>query len=452
MFYDVFRFIMGVAVRLFFRVEPPVDPHGGLAAPGPVVYVCNHPNGLVDPALVFVLSERRITFLAKAPLFRVPLLGALLRGMQALPVFRKQDSPEDMGKNEGSLLAARGALVEGRAITIFPEGKSHSEPQLAALKTGCARISLEACRSGADVQVVPIGLVYAERNRFRSRVHVEVGAPLSAKAYLVEPAGAGEGGRESGGQGEGDPHEPARSLTAAISRALAAVTLNLTHWEDLPLIELAEALYALERGGAAGSLERQKVFAKGLRLLRDEQPERWEGLRPQLASYRQRLDLLQVTPDDLNSPYPPRKVALFVLRNLLWLLALPLFLAGVALFSIPYWIPSLLTAAVKAEVDAESTYKLMVSMLLAPLWWGLLGAAAFWFLGPASGIATLLLVPPLALFTRLFYERRSAAAHDVRVFLMFWRRKSLKERLLAEGRALAGTVVALADALERRTG
>ena len=40
--------------------------------------VGNHPNGLVDPALVFVITDRHVTFLAKEPLFRMPLIGRIL--------------------------------------------------------------------------------------------------------------------------------------------------------------------------------------------------------------------------------------------------------------------------------------------------------------------------------------------------------------------------------------
>ena len=136
MIYLLVRAVASVALRLFYRVQV----RGAPALPeGPLLFVGNHPNGLIDPALVFAVTPRRVTFLAKAPLFRIPVLGWLIRGMGALPVYRRQDDPTRMGGNDATLDTAARALVEGGAITIFPEGKSHSEPQLAALKTGaCA--------------------------------------------------------------------------------------------------------------------------------------------------------------------------------------------------------------------------------------------------------------------------------------------------------------------------
>jgi 1-acyl-sn-glycerol-3-phosphate acyltransferase len=95
-----------------------------------------------------------------------------------------------MSRNEGTLEAAKGALVKGRAITIFPEGKSHSEPALAELKTGAARIALGAAKEGAAVRIVPVGLTYEDKHLFRSEVLIEVGTPIEVKDFLpATPSG-----------------------------------------------------------------------------------------------------------------------------------------------------------------------------------------------------------------------------------------------------------------------
>lgn len=431
MFYRAFRFVASVLLELFFRMENPVDPHGALDATGPVMFVGNHPNGLVDPGVVFILANRHVTFLAKEPLFRMPVLGQILRGLDALPVFRKQDGPGDTTKNEGTLTASVAALVQGRAITIFPEGKSHSEPQLAELKTGAARIALEATRQGAAVKLVPIGITYEAKNLFRSRVHVEVGQPLEAKSFLEQP-------------GE-DPHDAAKRLTSGIADGLRAVTLNLEKWEDLPILETAESLYALNRGEAAGNAERRLAFARGMSLLRAEQPTRFESLKTQVAGFRRHLDLLSISTDDLTSRYRPATVAWFVLRNLLWLATLPLFLIGVGLFIIPWLIPQLIVKATKPEIDTESTVKVLTLLLLAPLWWFLLVGLGWWSGGASLALFALIACLPLAAFTRFYFERRTAALRDVRTFFVLISRRAVQARLLNEGQALATEVERLAS-------
>lgn len=436
MFYRAFRLVVSLLLRNFFRLEPVVDPARALSAEGPVIFVGNHPNGLVDPGLLFVLVDRHVTFLAKAPLFRLPVLGWILKGLDALPVFRKQDGGGDTSKNDSTLTASVDALVRGRAITLFPEGKSHSEPQLADLKTGCARIALDAVAKGAKVRIVPIGITYGEKNRFKSLVHVEVGATLEVTSF-------------STGQGSADA-EAVRRLTDAIAAGLSAITLNLEQWEDLPLVETAEALYALDKGDRAGGVERQKAFARGLSLLRAEQPERFDALKAEVTSFRRRLDLVQVRPEELTFQYRPATVARFVFRNLVWLFGLPLFLAGMVVFFVPYWIPISLVVATKPEKDTESTVKVLTLLLLAPFWWALMVGLAWWFSGSIAGLVTLGAVPALALFTRWYLERRAAAFRDARVFFLFFSRQRLKARLLAEGATLAKQVDAVAEELRPR--
>lgn len=426
-FYTFFRGLMSLALRLFFRLEPEVDPTASLAVTGPVIFVGNHPNGLIDPALAFVMVKRPLTFLAKEPLFRMPVLGALLRALGALPVFRKQDGDGDTSKNEGTLNAAIDALVAGRAITLFPEGKSHSEPQLAELKTGCARIALEAVRRGGAVKIVPMGFTYEAKNRFRSRVHVEVGAPLEVASF-----------REAEG---GDAHEAARRLTAAIAEALQAVTLNLEAWEDLPIVATAEALGALARGEEGGDPERLKAFARGMALLRTEQPQRFEELKAHVLAFHQRLGLVRA--HELTFHYHPVTVAWFVLRNILWLFGFPLFALGMGLFWLPYLAPSWVATAMRATPDTESTVKLLSSMVFAPVWWALLVVVAFFSGGWSLALWVFAAVPALALLTRWYFERRRRAVHDAKIFFTLGRRSTLKQRLLAEGQTLSSEILRL---------
>ncbi|PTL78529.1 lysophospholipid acyltransferase family protein [Vitiosangium sp. GDMCC 1.1324] len=425
MFYSFVRAVVALALRLFYRVKvnaPPAEPEG------PVMFVGNHPNGLIDPALVFILTRRHVTFLAKEPLFRIPVIGWLLKGLKALPVYRKQDDPSQMGKNEGTLDAARGALVAGRAITLFPEGKSHSEPSLAELKTGAARIALGAAKQGAAVRIVPVGLTYADKHLFRSEVLIEMGTPIEVRDFLPADA-AGE-------------VESVRKLTERIAEGLRSVTLNLDQWEDLPLIQMAEHLYAF-RQKAAMDPERLRHWARGLQLFRTEQPERYEQVRGDLMSFRRRLELVRADAKDLALEYRTGPVTRFVLRNLaLLVFGLPLFALGLGLFYVPYLFPRWMSR--KAELDVQATVKFLAAFVIALVWWAVLTVGAWLWRGPALGLPVLLVVPPLALFTLYFSERWLVVLRDVSVFFTLGNRVRLKALLLTEGERLAAEVDQLA--------
>ncbi|QDE92350.1 acyltransferase [Myxococcus xanthus] len=428
MFYACVRAVVALCLRLFYRVKvnaPALEPDG------PVLFVGNHPNGLIDPALVFILTRRKVTFLAKAPLFRMPVIGWLLKGLDALPVYRKQDDPAKMGGNEGTLEAAKGALVQGRAITIFPEGKSHSEPGLAELKTGAARIAVSAAKAGAPVRIVPVGLTYAEKHVFRSEVLIDVGPAIDVQAFLPADSAA-------------EP-DAVRALTERIASGLRAVTLNLEQWADLPLAQLAEQLFAFKQGGALDA-ERLRLWARGVQMFRAQEPERFESLRAQLAGFRHRMALVQATGlEDLTLVYRPGNVVPFVVKNVLALvLGLPLFALGLGLFWLPYQLPRL--ASRNAELDVQATVKFLTAFVVALVWWGVLTAAAAAVWGSALlSVAVFLAVPPLALFTLYFAERWESLQRDIRVFFTLGNRARLKGLLLADGERLALEMERLAD-------
>lgn len=427
MFYACVRAVVAVFLRLFYRVKvnaPGAEPEG------PVLFVGNHPNGLIDPALVFVLTRRKVTFLAKAPLFRLPVLGWLLKGLDALPVYRKQDDPTKMGGNEGTLDAAKGALVQGRAITIFPEGKSHSEPGLAELKTGASRIALSAAKEGAPVRIVPVGLTYAEKHVFRSEVLIDVGPAIDVAAFL--PADAAS-----------EP-ESVRALTERIAEGLRAVTLNLEQWADLPLVQLAEQLFSFKQGGTLDA-ERLRLWARGVQLFRAQEPERFEDVRTHLASFQRRLALVHADgPKDLALVYRTGNVVPFVVKNLLALVfGLPLAALGLALFWLPYQVPR--AASRKAELDVQATVKFLTAFVVALVWWGALTVAAGVWAGAIWAVLTFVAVPPLALFTLYFAERWDVLKRDIDVFFTLGNRARLKALLLSDGERLAAEVERLAE-------
>ncbi len=434
MIYRVVRAVIGFALRLFYRIRLSRPLTSG---DGPVILVGNHPNALIDPALIFVLTERHVTFLAKAPLFKMPVIGWILHGMRVLPVFRKQDDPSQMGKNEGTFDAATQALKNGGAIMLFPEGTSHDLPHLAELKTGAARIALRALASGAPVRIVPVGLTYAQKHLFNSEVRVEPGAEIDVAAYA--PATP-----------EQEP-EAVRRLTEDIARGIASVTLNLEQWEDLPLIETAEELYAFRRAEPAADAERRRLFARGIQVFRAEQPQRYAALQDALLSFRDRLALVRAGPRDLALEYRHSQVLRFILTNVFVLgLGLPLFVIGVLLFWLPYQIPRVAAAAAKSPLEEQGTIKFLTAFVVGVAWWALLVAAAAWFMGVAGALLALIGTIPLALFTLYVRIRLGSVIEDVRVFFTLGHRGRLKARLLAQADTLAAEVDAVATEIRGR--
>jgi 1-acyl-sn-glycerol-3-phosphate acyltransferase len=140
----LYRALKPIAVALMrvgFRLEVRGREH--VPASGPVLLVANHVS-VLDPPFVGGAAPRELYFLAKEELFAIPLLGRLIRAVNARPV--KRD-----GSDSRALKMALRLLGEGRALLVFPEGTRGVEGRLRAGKPGAGML---AVMSGAPV--VPV--------------------------------------------------------------------------------------------------------------------------------------------------------------------------------------------------------------------------------------------------------------------------------------------------------
>jgi 1-acyl-sn-glycerol-3-phosphate acyltransferase len=170
MLYAVLKPIAVGLMRLLFRVES----HGREHVPGtgPVLIVANH-SSILDPPLIGGMCPRRLTFLAKAELFRVPGFGALIRRLGARPVRRE-------GADPSALRIAQRVLAEGKALLVFPEGTRGDEGDLRQPKAGAALLAVQSGATVVPAYVRGSGRAWPRGRRLPRPVKVVVtfGAPL----------------------------------------------------------------------------------------------------------------------------------------------------------------------------------------------------------------------------------------------------------------------------------
>ena len=413
------------AARTFYRLQisgPEVP------ASGPVLLVANHPNALLDPALVAAAAGRPVRFLAKSTLFTDRRVGLLVRGSGAIPIYRRADDDAAATRNVDMFKAVFDELGSGAAVGIFPEGISHNEPALARLKTGSARIALGAYpRHGAAFPLIPVGLVLRDKGVFRSEALVIRGEPVPWDDL---------GGRSVEDQGA------VRELTSRLEDALRAVTVNLDQWEDQPLVDCAEAVWSVEvAGGSEGveQLKRSQTAARVLAELRRTGDKRWRELARQVNLHRRRLQLLGLTPADLDARTDLATGAGWTLRRLP-LLGPPIVLLAV-LSAVVFWVPFQLTDRIVATIgpgeDQRSTYKVLVGALVHLFWILLLAGMAWRFMGPWVALAVMVILPVSGLVGQWVRERWRGAWSDARRYLLLRSRRELNRQLQAEQRTLA---------------
>jgi glycerol-3-phosphate O-acyltransferase / dihydroxyacetone phosphate acyltransferase len=428
--------LSNTVVRVYYRFRV-----GGATIPaqGAALLVANHPNSLLDPAVVAAAAGRPVRFLAKAPLFSDRLIGWLIRASGSIPVYRAVDDPAAMRSNLQMFRAARAALGEGAAIGIFPEGTSHSEPSLVPLRTGAARLALgAAAEMGRALPIIPIGLSFPEKGVFRTDALAIVGAPIDWD--------------DLAGRAENDS-EAVRELTSRIDHALREVTFNVSCWEDAALVDTAEAVYAAVYGSDPDPVRRfarLRGVSEALDRLRGSTDTSWQRLARRVSRHARMLRWLDLTPADLNSKPNWTLAAGWTLRQLsLLAVALPIAVVGMILFSLPYFLTGSIEARARPLDDVRSTFKALVGSALFIVWIAALALAAGWLGGWVAAVTALVVLPATALITLGVIERWNSAQRDASRFFRLRRRKLIRplrleqEQLAAELDALwrvVGTV------------
>jgi 1-acyl-sn-glycerol-3-phosphate acyltransferase len=181
----VIRDALRAVVEALFRVLFSYDCVGEdkVPATGAAVISANHPSYL-DPILLSLQVRRPILFMAWDALFRLPLLGPLLRLLGAFPVDTRP------GRGRDAYESARALLREGNLVGIFPEGKrSRAGWMEERLRAGAARLALE---TGAPLVPSTIRGAFRAWPYFRAlpgpaKIHVRYHDPIDPAPYRAMP-------------------------------------------------------------------------------------------------------------------------------------------------------------------------------------------------------------------------------------------------------------------------
>jgi len=437
MLYALLRSIAGIALRWFYRR---IDVVGLERLPrnAPLLLVCNHPNALVDAMLVAWAVPRRIVLTAKSTLFTNRALATLLGWVGVVPLVRRSDVEKGLmagaqtpQRNARAFGALRAVLRRGGAVVIFPEGISHDNPSLAPLKTGAARVALEA-RDEAQVgnlHIVPVGLTFERKEAPRTRVLVQIGEPIALDHWRA--------------QGE----TAVVQLTEEIDSRLRRVTLNYETADDASRARALSSLLASlwreepESIGHTRSLRvdvslAERIEAARLALSRNADEgvrARADALVQSVAELEEVLERHGVALDDVSVSSEKRHAVRFVLREA-WIIALggPIALWGM----INHWIPfnaarMIARRSVESAVDpAMRTIVAGAALVLA--FYTAQGLAVAAFAGWIPALLYVVSLPLAADVNFLLRDRLGRALQRARTYLLFRRRPKLHARLQAD--------------------
>lgn len=353
-------------VRFYYRVHSLGPPIGDQ---GPMILISNHSGGLVDGGIIWFISQRNPRFIAKYTLFKMPLLGQIVKATGAIPVYRKKDNV-DTSMNRGSFDAIHAELGAGGTIGVFPEGEGGDAPFLRKFKTGAARMGLGALAAkdwDLDLIIQPVGIYYDDRDCYRSNIYAWLGRPVTFQHLR--------------GLYEDSPIKAARQATKEIRAALSKCVVQFESHAERPAMTLAAELVPHR-----GRMLPERVYAcvAGMRRLSEVAPARAMRLKAGLNQLAAELKQIGIQPVDLDKRPATGAAALagvlltasFLLRWIIWAAWLPVL------------IPAQVTSRKAAPVDKVVTFTLLGASFASPLW---LVGGALWigsYYGAWAGFTT----------------------------------------------------------------
>jgi len=173
--YSFAKTVVFSALKPLYRFEVIGTEH--FPKDGGILLCSNHINAL-DPPVVGILAPRPVHFMAKAELFKVPLLKGILPGVNAFPVKRGLSDRD-------ALRTAIKLLKEGEVVGLFPEGTRSKDGTLGKGFSGAGFFALRG-----EANVVPCAII-GPYKPFK-KLKVVYGEPIDIAPYRERKASADE--------------------------------------------------------------------------------------------------------------------------------------------------------------------------------------------------------------------------------------------------------------------
>jgi len=175
-----------VSTGLFFYYKSiKVEGLENVPQKGPIIFLSNHQNALLDIFLIATSCKRKPWYLTRADVFRSPVFRPLFRFLQMLPIYRLRDGKANLPKNQFTFERCAQLLAKGEAILLFPEANHSLKRRVRPLSKGFTRIidAALALDLNMDLQLVPIGQNYQSATQAGDRAALYFGRPIKVQDF-----------------------------------------------------------------------------------------------------------------------------------------------------------------------------------------------------------------------------------------------------------------------------
>ncbi|MBQ5704772.1 MAG: 1-acyl-sn-glycerol-3-phosphate acyltransferase [Alistipes sp.] len=184
--YAILRYYVDITLKLSYRNIRYVG-RENIPQDGAVIYAPNHTNALMDALVILAMDRRAKVFVARADIFKIPILAKIFAFLKIMPIMRMRDGLDEVRRNNETIEKAVDVLRDKVPFCIFPEGQHQAKYSSLPLSKGIFRIAFQAQEMMPDVPlyIVPVGIRYGNFFRFRSTVSVHVVEPINVGEFIA---------------------------------------------------------------------------------------------------------------------------------------------------------------------------------------------------------------------------------------------------------------------------
>ena len=369
-----------------------------------VIFTPNHCDALMDPLLVLASNRDRKVFIARADIFKKPMLRKILTFFKMIPINRIRDGIRSVTAVEETIRVSIEVLENNVGICILPEGTHRPMHSLLPIGKGIARIACGAYDALGDdhpIYIMPVGVEYGDYYRFRSTAIANIGEPFNVSEFISSQR------RE--GMSERDIMEAIRQQVKERIQEL------IVYIDDDEQYEAVWELAKLHSGQICKyrvkeRFDANKDIISRIKQLRERDPKRASVLFKKADKLRERRLKSKVS---IHAIHRKRPLLAAILGTLALIPGFPLFLVmGAA--SLPIWVVS----EVLCTLFKDRAFHNSVRMVVFWVGWSLLYlievVLLFCFAPWQWALVAAVILMPAPFFVYDFFE-------FVRVLASLWR-------------------------------
>lgn len=418
--------------KIFYRKVEILNAHL-IPKEGHLIFTPNHQNALMDALALLCNLNRRTVFLARSDIFKNPSIASLLYFMKILPIYRIRDGYKSLKKNQEIFKKTTDVISNHKcALVILPEGNHAGYRRLRPLKKGFARIAFQteaANNYQLNIQIVPVGINYEDYRKFRTKLILNFGHPLSVSSYYNSY--------------KENQAKAINEIKDELASKMRSLIVHIESEDYYDLFNYVRILYARASENSHNfSLESQQRIVSKLQMALEQHPELIEALDKDVKNFQKKLEEFKL---DDQCRFKKKRLIHLLRYSYLLAILLPIFLYGLINNILPYKTAKWAEGKIK-DPQFKSSFSFVVSLLAFPIFSVIQTIIFIYFNSDWNWVLAYFISIPLSgIFTWYYKEWLNKLSKYWRIHILFRKKKEEILELVKDYQSIIRSLTALVE-------